>query len=564
MLLDSLIRPKESIGGGSSQWLTEALGVERTHAGVDVTVESALSYSAVWAAVRVLTQSISGLPWHVYRKTNGGGGREIQDEHPIDWMIHREPNDVMSSVSFRDAIQTSALLYGNGYAEIIRDPQTNEPIAMIPLNPRGVKIDKVSDTGLVYQFYRDDASKPVSLLGENVFHVKGIGSGFIGYHLIERAKQSIGLGIAQETFGSTFFGNNARAGGFLKHPKPLDQTSKDNLHKSLKKKYGGPDKANRVWILDEGMDFVSNTISPDEAQFIGGRTYQIQDVSRWFGVPPHMLAEMSRATFSNIEHQGMEFVKYAVSPWLIRWEREADRKLFMPIERRTLYTRMNADALMRGDTKSRGEYYRTLWNMGAISINEIRTLEDMNPIGEDGDQRFVPLNMGRLGAESQGQQIGGGGASGDFSDSFYRIIFTATETLISKESRSVGRCRKSGNEYSEWIDKFYADHLAYIYSMLFPISQSFCELAHGELGSYDSAVKAFADRWVDDSKTDAITNGHKLRSTSQSIRKSVGWVDTRPQKLAGELLSVLRELAGISDEQKPETLSDEMTVTMMT
>jgi HK97 family phage portal protein len=359
--------------------------------GVRVDEDKALTYSVVWSCVRVIAETIGALSWHVMEEqTNGDKSRVAMSS--IEWILHRQANDEMSAGTFRETLLTHALLWGNGYAEIERDG-AGRPMWLWPLAPDRMCVDRDDDGRLVY-VYHHQTEGPIAYTSREIFHLKGIGfDGIVGYPVVRIAAQAIGLGLAMETNGSSFFANGSRPGGILKYPGKTTPQILDETEQRWQKAYGGPRNANRVAAVDQGLEYVPIANTNVDSQWNESRITQALEICRIFRVPPHKVAELSRATFSNIEHQSIEFVTDTILPWAKRLEQEADTKLFSMQRQGRVFTKLNLDSLLRGDLASRYAAYQIGWDRGWLSNNDILRKEDMNTIGPDGDKRFVPLNM---------------------------------------------------------------------------------------------------------------------------------------------------------------------------
>jgi HK97 family phage portal protein len=370
------------------QWFMDFLnGGLKSTAGETVTVEAAMATSPVFACNRVISETLGSLPLHTYRRLTKG--KEKASEDPVYRMLHDEPNPEMTSMRFRETLTSHALLWGNGYAEIERDG-AGRPVRLWPLRPDRTKPMRNGLGELMYEV-KDDLGNPTYIPRADVLHIAGLGfDGVCGYSVIRLAAESMGLTIATEKYGGSFFGNGARPGGYLQHPGRLSEPAHANLRKQFEGRHQGAANGNRLAILEEGMTFNASSIPPEEAQFLETRQFQVVDICRWFRVPPHKVAELSRATFSNIEHQSIEFVTDTIRPWAVRWEQEVNRKLFGIGS--DLFCEHLFDGLLRGDLASRYTAYQTARQNGWFSANDIRELENMNPI-EGGDQYLVNGNM---------------------------------------------------------------------------------------------------------------------------------------------------------------------------
>lgn len=369
----------------------------RTAAGVWIDPDAALKNATVWACIRYLSHAVAQTPWRVYRP-KAGGGRELMTGHPSDWLLNKRPSPDMGSFTWRQSMLSFALRYGNGYAEIERDMR-GSAVAMWPIHPNRVRVRRDPDTNLlVYDVsqpsvyaWGDSTPSPgglVTLEGQDVFHMRGFGEGPVGYNVIEYAAQSLGWAQATELFGATFFGEGMNPSGVITKKGKLTPEGLEELRKDTKRFYEGP-RGERTLILDQDMSFDKVATQPNDAQFIETRQHQIDEICRWFGVPPHKVMNLLRATFSNIEQQSIEVVVDSVTPWCKTMEEEADYKLFGS-NRQNLYTKMDLRALLRGDSVSRAKYLYQMWGMGAFSINKVLEFEGEDPIGPKGDVRFVP------------------------------------------------------------------------------------------------------------------------------------------------------------------------------
>lgn len=391
-ILSTLLTPAAPSASVSSEghWINRAIGA-RTFSGTTVTEQSALQVPAVFAAIRIISDLIAQLPAHIYERTSSGR-RATVSEHPAVWMLKAEANPHMSAFVFRNVAQGHCLGWGNGYAEIERNGR-GQAVRLWPLLPDRTE-PHVEKGQLDFRTTID--GRAFRLNPENVVHVPGFGfDGYRGYSPIWLARQAIGLALATEEFGAKFFGQGSRSGGVLKLPKMISPEAEARMVDAWS---GGLEESHRIRILYEGSDFSQTTIPPEDAQFLQTRKFQLTEVARIFGIPPHKLADLDRATFSNIEHQSLELVTDSLQPWITRWEQELDRKLFLGAERGRFYVKLNVNALLRGDMAARANFYKSGINDGWLTRNEARDFEDMNPI--DGlDAPMRPLNMVEQGEE---------------------------------------------------------------------------------------------------------------------------------------------------------------------
>ncbi|WFF71847.1 phage portal protein [Proteiniclasticum sp. QWL-01] len=387
-LFRSRDKPKNRVGGG---WSFLFGG---TTSGKVVNERTAMQTSAVYACVRILAESVAGLPLHVYERT-ANGSKSTKPSHPLYRLLHDEPNREMTSFVFRETLMSHLLLWGNAYAQIIRDGR-GFPFAIYPLLPDRMAVDRNESGELVYTYQSDKGH--IKLRRENVLHIPGLGfDGLIGYSPIAMAKNAVGLALATEDYGAAFFANGANPGGVLEHPGVIKPEQADRLRESWQSQFGGAN-AHKVAVLEEGLKFHQMSIPPEQAQFLETRKFQTNEIARIFRVPPHMVGDLEKSSFSNIEQQSLEFVKYTLDPWVVRWEQSLQQALILPSEKATIFIKFNLDGLLRGDYQSRMQGYSTGIQNGFMSVNDVRGLEDMNLLTaeEGGDLHFVNGNMVKL------------------------------------------------------------------------------------------------------------------------------------------------------------------------
>lgn len=373
----------------------------RSTAGKRVNEFTAMQTTAVYACVRILAESIAGLPLHVYAYR--GEGRERVPGHPLFTILHDAPNPEMTSFVFRETLMVHLLLWGNAYAQILRD-RAGRVAGLYPLLPNHMSVNRDEDGRLYYTYQRVTDENPnfkrggeVILPAEDVLHIPGLGfDGLIGYSPIAMARNAVGMTLACEEYGASFFANGARPGGVLQHPGVLKDPAK--LRESWQAVYGGAANTGKVAVLEEGMTYQQIGIPPEEAQFLETRKFQVDEIARLYRIPPHMVGDLDKSSFSNIEQQSLEFVKYTLNPWVVRWEQALQKSLLLPEERKRYFIRFNVDGLLRGDYQSRMQGYAVGRQNGWLSANDIREMEDMNPIPaeEGGDTYLINGNMTKL------------------------------------------------------------------------------------------------------------------------------------------------------------------------
>ena len=365
--------------------------------GKRVNERSAMQMTAVYSCVRILSEAIASLPLHMYRFTETGTEKAV--DHSLYTIMHDEPNPEMTSFVFRETLMTHLLLWGNAYAQIIRNGK-GEVIALYPLMPDRMNVER-DDQGRLYYEYTVSSDDPpintnsrVKLSPWDVLHIPGLGfDGLVGYSPIAMAKNAIGLAIATEEYGSKFFANGAAPSGVLEHPGTIKDPAR--IRESWQQTFGGSQNSNKIAVLEEGMKYTPISISPDQAQFLETRKFQINEIARIFRVPPHMVGDLEKSSFSNIEQQSLEFVKYTLDPWVIRWEQAMHRTLLGYAEKKEYFFKFNVEGLLRGDYESRMNGYATARQNGWMSANDIRQLEDLDRIPTElgGDLYLVNGNM---------------------------------------------------------------------------------------------------------------------------------------------------------------------------
>lgn len=367
-------------------------------AGKNVNERSAMQMTAVYSCVRILAEAVAGLPLHLYRYKEDGGKERAIDNN-LYHLLHDEPNKEMSSFIFRETLMTHLLLWGNAYAQIIRNGK-GEVVALYPLMPNKMQVDR-DENGELYYIYTRSSEEAKTMEGATVYltprdvlHIPGLGfDGLVGYSPIAMAKNAIGLAIATEEYGAKFFANGAAPSGVLEHPGTIKDPSR--LRENWNSTFGGSVNSGKVAVLEEGMKYTPISISPEQAQFLETRKFQIDEIARIFRVPPHMVGDLEKSSFSNIEQQSLEFVKYTLDPWVIRWEQSLSRSLLSEDEKRKYFFKFNLEGLLRGDYESRMSGYATARQNGWMSANDIRELENLDkiPAEDGGDLYLINGNM---------------------------------------------------------------------------------------------------------------------------------------------------------------------------
>jgi HK97 family phage portal protein len=362
--------------------------------GVIVSPQTAMQAAAVYSCVQVLAQSVGMLPLNLFAEDDKGE-RKIAKDHPLFELLHHQPNDWQTSVEFFEMLVASLCLRGNAYAYINR-ARSGRVVELLPIHPDSVRTEMSADFRLTYTVALSGGGERRYGPGE-ILHVRGLTlNGWLGISPIAYARESIGLALATEKFGGQLFRNGAKMGGVLEHPGKVGEEAYKRLKNSFDEAHSG-ENAHKTALLEEGMKFTKISMNADDSQFLETRKYQRSEIAAIFRVPPHMIGDLERATFSNIEQQSLDFINSALSPWLNRIEKAIRRDLFNDDDKKNLLARFNVASLLRGDAAARGMYYHSGILDGWLVRNEARRMESdigiiLNPI--DGlDVPLMPLNM---------------------------------------------------------------------------------------------------------------------------------------------------------------------------
>lgn len=367
---------------------------ERSEAGMPVTEETAMRLAAVQACVRVLSEDVAALPLYVYLRTRDGG-KERARSHPLYSLLHDEPNGEMTAFDFKQAMMVNLLLGGNAYAFIEYD-MSGRVTALWPLLHTDVSPFRDTDGQVKFRVAGETFSR------FEVLHIPGLSyDGLLGLSPIAYAREAIGLGMAAESFGARFFRDGTHLGGVISVPgAPMSDDAFDRTERQFKEMYKGIQRSHGVAILEQGATYQAIGISPEEAQFLETRKFQRSEIAAMYRVPLHLINDLDRATFSNIEHQDLGYLQRSLLPWMLRFEQGLMRGLLTPNERRRFFIEHETGSFLRGDTKSRYEAYSLGINAGILTPNEARAKENMNPI-EGGDEMRLPLNITTPGAQNK-------------------------------------------------------------------------------------------------------------------------------------------------------------------
>lgn len=474
-----------------ADWLIDALVGEKNTSGVAVNEQTAMRAATVFACVRNIAEDIAKLPLILYRRMKPRG-RDRATELPLYYILHDTPNDEMTAMDFRQAIMIDVLLGGNGYAEIVRNGG-NDVVALNKISRQRVTPERNDARQLVYRVSNESGAD--SFLSQNeILHVRGIGDGLVGWSVIKLAKETIGLAIAAETSGAGFFGNSSLPTGVLETKEKISKEAMANLRESWNKIHGGAENRHKIAILEQGLSFKAMSISNEDAQFLESREFSVEDVCRWFRMPPHKVGHLKRATgWSTLEATNTDYLTDTLMPWMERWEQEIQRKL-IPAKESELYCEHLVDALLRGDTAARSAFYREQFMIGAMSQNDIRESENRNPIGDEGDTYYVPLNMipGNIAMEGpqptqQTQQTPEAKPAKDNAETkalnrqrkldlirnaHHNMLYEKLAGQLKIEQAKVRQQRGKPN-FTEWLEEFVSDTPLYVRGAIGGVIESF-------------------------------------------------------------------------------------------
>lgn len=517
-------------------WYTPISSSQSVASGVSVDHNTAMNYSACWSATRILTETVAALPKMLYRRV--GEGKERARETPLFRVLHDEPNPDQDSMAWFDQQMAAVVNWGDAFAEKERN-RRQEVVALWPIHPSRIpkgNIQRNSSGELVYMVRNDDGTaSPVS--AADMLHVRGPLSddGVRGKGVITQARESIGMGLVTERFGAAFFGNGASARVVLKHPAQLSPAAHENLRKEWREMHVGAN-AHSTAILEEGMDIANLSIPPEEAQFLQTRQHNITEIARWYRVPPHMLADLSRATFSNIEFQGIEFVTHSILPWVTRWEQAINKQLISDKNKPTLFAEFLVDGLLRGDAKSRAEAFQTQFLNGAINQDEWRSAENRNPLPDGlGQKHYVPLNLRAVDEPIPEPSEPPEPEEDDDTEEQRALLLESAKSLtvsvldrmLTKEKLAASRAARKPGEFLAWMDRFYDKHTKTVTEALGPLAPALQSLGV----SFDPS--AMAERHVAESRETLLEASEcQPDELCDKVAKVVVWWASRPEKTA--------------------------------
>ncbi len=514
-------------------------------AGVYVDDKRALTISAVWGATRVVSESLAVLPWKVYERL-GDDKKKVVTDTPYARVLAK-PNPELTAFSYREAKLAHLLLWGNSYAEIEKD-MSGRPLALWPIPPDRVEPARDENNRLVYKVW-NQYGPDVIFDAQDILHVHGLGwDGVQGYSVVSMAARTLGIAIAQDEFSAGFYKNGAQIGGVLMHPNKLQKAGRDELREQWQQIYGGAPNAGKTAVLWEGMQYQALGIPQKDAQFLESREFSIEEIARWFRVPPHKIADLRRAHFNNIEEQNLDFVTETLLPWAVRIEQEYDAKLTRG--RGKFYSKLNFDARLRATLEKRSESYATARQWGWMSANDIRRLEDQDPLpAEQGDVYLSPANM--VPTEKLGQDSGSGASEAFPADrekarAALRPVFQSNVSRALKReinrAQSAPTAKASGEKFAGYMESFLGGtHRVQIVEAFGPIAIAYCGL--------------IAPDPVDDELVEAVINQWSQSFVAESLREIVAandegdlstYIDRAngpwPAEIAAEIMNKIDDL----------------------
>jgi HK97 family phage portal protein len=471
---------KRSGVANPEKWLKDFFGGRDSNSGVQVNEQSALSSTAVWACVRLLSDTFASLPGFVYKNMEPKG-KEKAKKYPLYRLIHDSANPLMTSFIYRETMMGHILTWGNCYSEIERDNR-GYPIALWPLRPDKTRPERDKKTGELSYITQIDGQE-YKLPKDRVLHIPGMGfDGLKGYSPISMAREAIGLSLATEEFGARYFGSGTHPGAVI--TRPLEAPQLDNqqdiedLRKYLIDAYGGLGKSHRLMLLEEGMDIKNIGIPPEDSQFLETRQFQVTEIARFYGVQPHLVGDLTKSTNNNIEEQAIEFVIYTLRPWLVRWEQSQNMSLIPEEDMEQYFVEYLVDGLLRGDFKSRQEGLQIQRRNGVINADDWCEIENKNPLGgKVGELHIVETNMQSLEylAENPGgNQKTPGNQQNSLKRAYERLFFDALTRIYKRENADIQREIRREN-FTDWANEYYISPPEYMEKNLLPVILSYFE-----------------------------------------------------------------------------------------
>ena len=428
-------------------------------AGLTINPSTALTISAVYASVRVLAETLAQVPLLLYKRTPEGG-KERATDHPLYHVLHDQPNRRQTSFQFREMMMGHAVLRGNAYAQIVPGPRGFAD-QLIPLHPDRVRTELTEAGEVRYRYWLPNGGVRF-FPQDQIFHISTLSDdGLEGLSLISLARDSMGLAKATEEYGSRFFGQGARPRGVLTHPGKVSPEGIAHLKESIKDEFGGVTKSHGVMVLEEGMAWSQIGLNNEDSQFLETRQFEVTDIARWFRIPPHMIGDLTRSTFSNIEEESLNFARFTMTPWFVRWEQAINKDLILDDKGEKIFAEFLMDAFLRGATLARAQANQIYVSLGILTRNEVRIMENRNPL-EGLDEPLTPANITGNPPQPSPALPAPAPARGPGNGQARAILLDAAARVVRKEQTAIAKAAKrlAGNpkEFSVWIQEFYAKH----------------------------------------------------------------------------------------------------------
>jgi HK97 family phage portal protein len=529
----SIPQPTTSLAAPAG-WLWEAFGATKSDSGVTVTPDLALSIPALWQGLNILTSDFAKLPLNVYSETNGS--RRIDKTHSAYPLLRRKPNPLMTAFQFKKALFYHALMWGNGYAYIERDASAR-PTNLILLWPTHTHVQQFGDQ----TFYVTQIDgKPYKFLPEDVLHLRGLSfGGLMAYSVVRTHRQSLGLSIAAEKFGSKFYANGATASGVLQYPGQLKGNAATNLAANFDEKHRGLDNAHRTILLEEGAKWVPMTVPQDNAQFLETREFQVREVARILNMPPHKLGDATRVSYSSLEQENQSYLDSSLDPWLVAFEEECFDKLLTEAEKAAelRFIEFDRSELLRADQKSRYDAYAVARQWGFLSANDIRRSENLDSIGDQGDIYLTPINMASA-DQTQPDSIGADGSddsddTGDTDEATRGVLVDVLARMARREGNAARRTAEKPADFTAWLHRF-CDDTAIIRTAITPALQLVYATRH-DAPSVEQLINSRANELR--GLLVAATEGAPDELTTRIDDAMTGWETSAPSALAAKIVA---------------------------
>ena len=509
-----------------------------TKAGQHITPDSAVTLAAYFACMRVIAEDLAKMPLHLFRRTATGKDRAIGD--PRFEILHSYPGETLTKQVWVETQTSWAEGWGNGVARILTNAM-GQLVGFEPIHPCHLRFEKDRTNGQLVYIVNHGRPNEVRLSADEVIHVRGLGETQIGFPISAVARESLGLGMSQQQFAASFFGNGSRPSGVITHPNKPTPEAVANIRDSWNRNQSGIENSNKVAIMAEGMDWKPISIPMNEAQFLESREFQVEEVARWFRVPPHKIQHLQRSTFSNIESQNIEYVVDTLQPWVRRWENELNLKLFRGTD---FFVEFEMDGLLRGDSRGRAQFYTRMFGIGSITQNEIRRRENLPDIGDAGDVTYVPANMIPSDQAVDGPQNNTGKEFNQNTEedneraiaALRRVMENNASLLVRKEAKAAaGAAAKKNGNFADWLESFYLKHEPQLVDGLLTVTEGVIEVSRPQCRSAEKILRSIAASYCTNSRQ-ILTDAHASGTVSEIVGT---WEEHRPPWLADQIFGAV-------------------------